>query len=233
MISKLASTVVAIPARGGSKRIPCKNLQYVGNLPLIAYTINTALNLGIAGIYVTTDSEDIAQISQNLGASIINRPPELASDTATDLDWLKHLIREIWKMNGIYPENIVLLRPTSPLRCVWTVNEALSVFNEENSSLRSVEPISEALEKHFRIKDNLLQPCFPMSLDDTNLPNQVFPMAYKANGYIDIIKTKTILEYNSVFGNAIQSYITPHIDEIDTQDDLDYVRYIVETKNVR
>ena len=219
--------ITIIGARSGSKRIPNKNLQFLGGYPLIAHSVIMGISLGYP-VFVSTDSVEIANVSQQWGAGIIMRPPELATDIATDYDWIYHLLLKLEQAERHTPDLIAFLRPTTPFRATFTLKTALDTFNPNSSSLRSVEEIPEALEKHFRITDKYLTSPFPMELDATNLPNQVFPKAYKANGYIDILRPEQIKK-GDIYGDKIQAYITAKSIEIDTLEDLDYANYHIQS----
>jgi CMP-N-acetylneuraminic acid synthetase len=220
--------VAFIGAREGSKRLVNKNIRLLGDTPLIVHTILTALYTEtIDRVIVSTDSIEIAHISKECGAEVIQRPKALATDTSTDLDWINYTLGEFKKINGYHPKTIVFLRPTTPLRRLSVVERIISSFNEQNSSLRSVEQIPEAIEKMFRIENNILTPACGVSLEDTNNPNQVFPITYKANGYCDILKSETIIESNSLYGNKIQAYVTPKTIEIDEPRDLELANLLL------
>uniref|UniRef100_A0A6M3IIE7 Putative cytidylyltransferase n=1 Tax=viral metagenome TaxID=1070528 RepID=A0A6M3IIE7_9ZZZZ len=224
-------TIGLIGARGGSKRIPLKNIKLLGNYPLIAYSIFTSrASYFIDKTIVSTDSPEIAKVAYDYEAKIIMRPKELASDTSTDYDWISHALGELRKRDGIYPENIVFLRPTSPFRCTSTVDTAISSFKKENTSLVSLEPISEAIEKTFRItEEGMVIPAYPnITIEETGNPNQMFPITYKANGYVDILRTEHILYAKSLYGNKIQSFISPKTIDIDTLEDWEYATFKLE-----
>jgi len=135
-------TIAIIPARGGSKGIPRKNIKRFNGKPLIALSIEYARSAGsVDGVYVSTEDAEIARISQQFGAEVIPRPRELAGDSATTesavaqgLDWLS-------REKNIAPETIVLLQPTSPLRPVGSLESALEKFRTGGfDSLLSISP---------------------------------------------------------------------------------------------
>jgi CMP-N-acetylneuraminic acid synthetase len=224
--------VAFIGAREGSKRLVNKNLRLLANKPLIVHSIITGLyTQPIDRVIVSTDSIEIAQIARECEAEVSIRPKSLATDTSTDLDWISYTLEEFKTNNGYYPKTIVFLRPTTPLRTPYTVERIVSSFNDQNSSLRTVEQIPEAIEKMFRIENEVLIPACNVSLEDTNNPNQVFPITYKANGYCDILKSETILNSNSLYGNKIQSYITPKTIEIDEPRDLELANLQLKGEN--
>ena len=220
--------ITVIPARGGSKRIPNKNIRLLAGQPLIVYSIQTAESLGYP-VYVSSDSELILKIASDWGASPVIRPPEFAKDDSTDLDWMGHFLEYYRIKEGGYPEKIVFLRPTTPLRNLDTVKRGIETFKDDSSSLRSVQPLAEAPEKAFRDEAGYLIPAVKWSdkLDSTNLPNQVFPIAYTGNGYVDIVRPEVIIKSNSLYGNKIQSFITEKTIDIDDLNEFKYAEYLL------
>lgn len=218
-------TICVIPCRMGSTRVINKNIRLVNGYPLLAYSIWIArASQFIDKTFVYTDSSEIAKIAFEYNVTPIMRPAYTATNTATDLDWVLAFLKDYEKSYGEYPKTIVHLRTTTPTRRVSVVDSIISAFKEESTSLRSTEPISEAPEKTFRIKDGYLTPLFEnMSLEDTNLPNQLFKQSYKANGYCDLLKPEYILANNKLHGDKIQTFITEQVIEIDTEFELQIV----------
>ena len=130
--------IVLIPARGGSKGIPKKNIKKFMGSPLIVHTINYALSChGISDVYVTTDNLEISEISKNAGAKIIDRPSNISTDTATTESAIEHALSQI----NIKPDIIVLLQPTSPLRPEGSLEKGIKKFISEGyDSLLSISP---------------------------------------------------------------------------------------------
>ena len=138
--------VAIIPARGGSKRLPGKNIREFASFPLIYYSIKYALNCSrISKVYVSTDDDEIAQIAIRFGAEVIFRPEILATDTATTTSVLEHVIIEIQKKD-IKPNGIVTLQVTNPLRTKELIEDGLDLFEKEYDTLDSV--VSVSLNKH-------------------------------------------------------------------------------------
>lgn len=225
-------TVGIVPCRAGSKRIPNKNIKLLADYPLIAYSIVASkMSKLIERTIVTTDSVEIAAIASIYGADeVVMRPPETASDSATDKDWVIHILEYLQKQNNYTPENIVHLRATSPLRAEGEIDKAISSLKEESTALRSVETNSEAVEKMFKLNGGYLSSAVGVEGEIYNLPNQSFETSYKANGQIDIIKTKTVINTNSLHGNKIQAFITEKSIDIDDLEDFEYAEYILKTK---
>lgn len=225
-------SIVIIGARGGSKRIPHKNLQLLGGKPLIAWSIEIGKQLQIP-VYVSTDSPEICSISKDWGAHVIERPAAFAQDKSTDLEWILHLLSEYYKEWSAYPSKLVFLRPTSPIRDLQIVKVGIDSFSTSFDSLRSLEPLKEAIQKTLAIQNDEVVPAYPFhegmkmiykTKDMTTLPNQVFPTSYMANGYVDILKPEYILSTEDLYGRA-QAYITPNVVDIDTPEDLEYANF--------
>lgn len=133
------NVITIIPARGGSKGVPRKNIRTLGDKPLIAHSILDAKEANLVDkVYVSTDDAEIAEISQKYGAEIIHRPDEIAGDTASSETALIHGLSEI-ERNGISPELIVFLQCTSPIRSGQDIDSAIEKLQAENAdSLLSV-----------------------------------------------------------------------------------------------
>ena len=221
-----------IPARGGSKGVPGKNIKLVGGYPLIAYTIAAAkLSKDISRVIVSTDSMEIASIAKKYGAEVpFMRPSELAGDRSLDIDFVLHAINWFQQNEHKIPDYIVHLRPTTPLRIPSEIDRAIDYIKQRKdaTSLRSAHELPEPPQKMFQIDEkSLFKGFFP---DDPrteyyNLPRQVFPAAYHPNGYVDIIRTNFVQKTNSLHGSDILAFITPFVVEIDSFEDYEYLGY--------
>ena len=118
-----------IPARGGSKRLPNKNIKLLGNKPLIQYSIDLILNNFNVPVWVNTDDENIFELSKSLGANITKRPENLGLDTTPTVDVLKHQL-SYFEKNNIKCDSIVLLQPTSPFRTKELILECLNLYKK-------------------------------------------------------------------------------------------------------
>lgn len=214
-----------IPARGGSKGIPKKNIVDVNGQPLISYTILDSLKCkSIEETFVSTDDIEIASIARQYGATVpFLRPKEYATDISSDMQWAWHFILWYERKYNSHPELIVHLRTTTPIRDVAIIEQAIDIMlnNKEASSLRSVEEFSESPYKWFKLEDSYLSSLF--DVEDTNAPRQNFSKVYRPNGYVDILRPEVILR-GSLHGFKIAPIITPRSMEIDTIEDLDLVR---------
>jgi len=215
-----------ILARGGSKGVPKKNIKLLNNKPLIAYPITAAIqSKNINEIYVSTDCQEIAEISKSFGAKVIERPKELASDTALDVDAFKHAVSVLGDLS-----DLVHLRATTPLVKPETLDKAIEFFminQDEATSLRSAHEFSESVYKFFKQQGNYWTGFFPeLKGEYYNLPRQNFPKSYLPNGYIDIVRPKIFMNNNTFHGNKILSFVTEYVIEIDTIHDFE----LLETK---
>lgn len=221
----MLSTVALIPARAGSKGVTNKNIRLLGGYPLIAWSIAACkLAVSINRTIVSTDSEEYAEISRGFGAEVpFLRPAEISGDSSTDYQFIKHALD--WLVNnGGVPQYIVHIRPTSPFREPNIIDSAVNTFleNPKSTSLRSVHPMSESAYKTFEIgQGGQLKRIASDSteLDSANNARQEFPTTYIANGYVDVLSTRFILETQKLHGNNVFPFITPTINEIDTEDD--------------
>jgi CMP-N-acetylneuraminic acid synthetase len=230
----MRDVVALIPARGGSKGVPRKNIIPLGGYPLIAYPIAAALlSKHISRVIVSTDDEEIASVARAFGAEVpFMRPAELAQDNSTDLSFVEHAIGWLRANEGEVPEYLVELRTTTPLRKPEDIDAAVELFKAapEATSLRSAHEIHESPYKLFGIENGYYAGLYP---DDPrpeyyNLPRQTFPPVYQPNGYVDILKASFIEKNHNQHGNKMLPYITSDNGEIDTLNDLTFVQFRLE-----
>ena len=215
-----------IPARGGSKGIKGKNIINLEGKPLIAYTIEAALNSKyIDEVYVSTDSEQIAEKSLMYGAKIpFMRPKYLASDTAKTVDAVCHFIKEMESL-GEYFDILVLLQPTAPLRTSNDINKALECFCvNKYQSLVSVSEVNDNPILMRKIDQNGIMT--KLLNENSTMRRQDMEKVYRVNGSIYI---NNVMEINSdtSFNDNIIPYIMPkeHSIDIDEYVDLEIARY--------
>lgn len=226
--------IAIIPARGGSKGVPKKNIALLGGYPLIAYSIVAAkLSSQIERVIVSTDSKEIAEIALKFGAEVpFLRPSEFAQDHSTDAEFFLHAIAWLREHEGVVAEMMVFLRPTTPFRNPADIDRAISYLQQhpDASALKSLHELAEPPHKMFQLNSQgYLEGFFP---DDPrpeyyNLPRQIFPKAYKPNGAVDIIKPAEFLRTQLLYGPKILGFVTPLILEVDTPDDFDRLGYVL------
>ena len=208
-----------IPARGGSKRLPRKNVLDLCGKPLIAWSIEAALKSKyISKVVVSSDDEEILNISSNFGVDIIKRPYELANDTATTFDAIKHTINNLEKY-----DYIVLLQPTSPLRNENQIDEAIELLEEKKAD--AIVSVCEM--DHSPLWSNTLPKDGNMNnfLRDEvlNKRSQDLEKYYRVNGAVYICKTDKLLENKSFFlKDNIFAYIMDRKSSIDIDEEIDF-----------
>jgi CMP-N-acetylneuraminic acid synthetase/catechol 2,3-dioxygenase-like lactoylglutathione lyase family enzyme len=223
-----------IPARGGSKGVPNKNLRPIAGHPLIAYSIAAArMSKAIDRVVVSTDSQTIAEVARAYGAETpFMRPGELARDDSPDLEYVVHALNELERQEDYVPSMIAQLRPTTPLRDPALMDRAVTnlAARPDATSLRAVQQLAEPPQKMMGIENGLLTGLFP---DDPrpeyyNLPRQVFPPAYLPNGYIDIVRTDVVRSRGVLYGPEVLAFEVPPSLEIDTPEDLERLEWAVD-----
>ena len=209
-----------IPARGGSKRLPRKNILDLCSKPLISWSIEAALKSKyISKVVVSSDDNEILTISKKYGAETINRPEYLANDTATTFDALEHTINSLEKY-----DYIVLLQPTSPLRNKKHIDEAIELLNEKDANA----VISVCETEHSPLWCNILDEDLNMSnflpKEVLNKRSQDLPKYYRINGAIYICKTEELLKNKGFFiKENIYAYKMDKKDSVDIDDEMDFI----------
>jgi len=214
--------LAVIPARGGSKRVPGKNVRKLGNKPLINWTIESALNTPeLSAILVSTDDPKIAEIAQSAGATVPwLRPIKLATDESKSVDVAIHALNWYEKENGTV-DGILLLQPSSPFRTYATIQKAIRLFeNHKGSSIIGVSPVQNhhlyILEKHgeFLIQYQQQSSLIKKTHDKSPI--------YALNGSIYLVSPQELRSSNSFLGSCLLPVIVESTIEaldIDTEED--------------
>jgi CMP-N,N'-diacetyllegionaminic acid synthase len=225
-----SSVLALIPARGGSKGIPGKNILPVAGKPLIAYSIEQAVaSRHVTRVVVSTEDEGIARIARDRGADVpFLRPAEFARDLSPDIDVFRHALSWLRDEEDYVPELVVHLRPTGPVRRVEVIDEAILslVAHPEADSLRSVSPPSQTPYKMWHIEEGYLRPVVTAEglVESYCLPRQVLPAVFWQNGYVDIVRARTVLDQGLMCGNVILPFVTNEpIFELDYPEDVPLV----------
>jgi CMP-N,N'-diacetyllegionaminic acid synthase len=232
-----------IPARGGSKGLPFKNIKPLLGHPLISYSIKLANDSNfINRTIVSTDCEDIAKIGRQYGAEApFLRPAEISGDLNTDMEVFMHTLNWL-KVNEEYvPDFIVQLRPTSPIRFVNEVDECIGkLIDSDADSLRIITPAPCTPYKMWTLDatgDNI-QPLLKIAgvEEPYNLPRQGLPKVYWQVGTLDVIRTSSMLANNSLSGSNILGHIIPNELSVDIDNLGDFKRaeeIITQFKSIR
>jgi len=239
LIDNNSKIIAVIPARGGSKGIPRKNLIMLGDHPLIAYSIVAALkSKAISHVIVSTDDKEIADISQQYGAQVpFMRPQSLAKDETVDYPVIEHALNWVIKNLTSDIAGVVQLRPTSPFRPKNLIDQSIELFVSDQSvdCIRGVTMATQTPYKMWKINNDYLSPIINLDVNEPyNLPRQLLPDIYWQTGHIDIIRSSTILEKKTLTGDRIKPIIiqNKYCIDIDTLEDLELARIWISNKDL-
>ncbi len=228
----MTETLAIIPARGGSKGVPRKNIRGFAGYPLIAWSIAAAKqSASVTRVIVSTDDEEIAAVARQFGAETpFLRPAEFAQDNSTDLPLFVHALKWLAEHEGYKPDVVVQLRPTSPIRPRGLVDKAIEILlaHPDSDSVRGVVPAGQNPHKMWLLTNenspmkNLLD---VDGIDEPyNAPRQILPPIYWQTGHIDAIRTATILN-GSMSGKNIYPLIIDSRFTVDIDNLQDWARY--------
>lgn len=214
-----------IPARGGSKGIPRKNIKLLNNVPLIVYTIREALKCKMLNdVVVTTDDEEIRQIAiENGGKAPFLRPKELAQDTSLAIPTIKHALLEMEKIENKKYDYVVMLQPTAPLRKSEDIENALKMLIEKGADgIISVVEVGNwhPMKMKKFIGDRLVNYEDPPV---ENPPRQILPKVYMVNGAIYATKRDVLVERETFQGSWCLGYIMPPERSVNIDTEADFV----------
>ncbi len=238
----MVEVLALIPARGGSKGIPRKNIRPFAGYPLIAWSIAAARQATcVQRVIVSTDDEEIADVARRFGAETpFLRPAEFAQDTTPDLPVFQHALQWLEEQEGYRPDVVVQLRPTSPIRPPGLIDRAVQVLlsHPDADSVRGVVPVGQNPYKMWRLPYGEAGPMQPLlqveGLDEPyNAPRQSLPPVYWQTGHIDAIRRQTILN-GSMSGQRIYPLVIDprYTVDIDTLQDWARYEYLVRTSGL-
>ena len=201
-VNKKEQNVVGIiPARGGSKGIPKKNICPLAGKPLLVYTIEAALNSKVlSNVLVTTDSEEIAAVASSFGVEVVHRPAELAGDDTLVLPVIKHAIQQI----EVIPDKVVTLQPTSPLRLARHIDEAVGLLSSDWDAVVSISEVQLSPYKMYQLEGEKLHSFVEGFIQ--GLPRQQLPKVYRDSGAVYVTWYDVLMRMNSIRGDNFRSY---------------------------
>lgn len=220
--------IAIIPARGGSKGLPGKNIKKLLNKPLIAYTIEAALKSdAIDRVIVSTDSIEIAAIARSCGAEVpFLRPDYLSTDTTLAIDVYLYMIEELQKENSKMIENFVVLLPTCPLRTENDIDAACNLFfsNKADSVISYTEESHPIFWHKFINERGTLEEIFPEKIDN----RQNYRKSYYPNGAIYVFNLELLRE-GKYYSDHSYPYLMPsnRSVDIDTLNDFLYAEFLL------
>lgn len=224
--------LAVIPARGGSKGIPGKNIKPLAGKPLIAWTIEaTKRSKYVTRTIVSTDDEKIASVAREHGAEApFLRPAEISHDLATDVEFLTHTLEWLRENEGYEPDIVLRLPPTSPLRTTAHIDEGIQKLIDTPEA-DAVRPVIEAPKHPYKMwkignGGTFLEPFLSKEFtgfdEPHNLPRQLFPKVYLHTGAMDIIRRDTILKQKSTSGKKLTFFFMDSESSVNIDHPLDF-----------
>src|SRR5512138_2526108 len=228
----MTHTLAIIPARGGSKGIPRKNIRDFAGYPLIAYSIAAGLQArSVTRVIVSTDDEEIAAVARQCGAEVpFLRPAEIAQDQTLDLPVFQHALAWLAEHEDYHPDVVVQLRPTSPIRPTTLVDDAVCLLLEhpEADSVRGLVPAGQNPHKMWRLdpETGQMRPLLTVEgiAEPYNAPRQVLPPVYWQTGHIDAIRPYVFAQ-NTMSGKTILPVMIDPAYTVDIDTPKDWARY--------
>lgn len=220
-----------IPARGGSKGLPGKNVKPLHGKPLIGWTIEAAKKIPeISKIIVNTDDPEIAEVSKKFGAEIFERPKNLAEDLTEDLPVFTHHLETLKRKDDL-PDMVVDLRATAPLRRAERIKEGIDMLltlgKEKADSVRAVSKAAKHPYKMWRLEDGFIRPFlseeFTGIKEPYNAPRQILPKVFQNNGCMNTFWSETILRKKSMTGEKIAGYAMEDWESINIDNKFDFM----------
>jgi len=219
-----------IPARGGSKSVPRKNIKLLAGRPLIAYSIQASVESRLINrVIVSTEDSQVAAVAKEYGAEIpFLRPTELSLDDVTDLPVVRHCLDWLKERENYIPDIVVHIRPTAPLRTSKHIDEAIELFlnSPDADSVRSVCRAGLHPLKMWKTHAGWLVPFVPPDVygisEAYNEPRQKLPKAFVQNGAVDVIRTEVINRFHSMAGQRIKPYLMDEIDSVNIDGPMDW-----------
>jgi CMP-N-acetylneuraminic acid synthetase len=209
-----------IPARGGSKGLPRKNIAMLNGKPLIAYSIESALKSNFMNrVIVSTEDEEIAEISKKYGSEVMKRPIELAGDNTSTISVVKHVLNQL-ECEGYHVKVLVLLQPTTPLRTSVDIDAAIQLFLASNcQSVISVCEMGHSPYWSFEVEKGHMKPLFGKKY--LGMRRQDLPKVYMPNGALFISSPEEINRADSFYSSRIIPYIMSAERSIDIDCEMD------------
>ena len=224
-------TLTIIPAKIGSTRLPRKNILELGGKPLLNYTIEAAFVSGICGeIMVSTESQEVAKIAEEAGASIpFMRPEKLGKDPYGIVDVCNHVL-DVYEAMGRTFDKLIILLPTSPFRSAEDILAADKIFKSNNAeflmSMSAYEHNPLAALRRIENETDVMIPCFSEFIGKKR---HEVPETFRANGGVTILNVKAFRTAGTYYGEPLYSYLMPweRSIDIDTEIDLRFAEFLI------
>ena len=220
------SFLAIIPARSGSKGVPGKNIKELHGKPLIGYTVEAALQSSYFAeedVICSTDSQEIARIASFYGAAVPwLRPPELAQDDSSTVAVVEDVVARLASCGRFY-RHLVLLQPTSPLRTVTHINQAIEFYLEKDAdAVISVAPVHESPYWMKTMNETGILSNF-LSFSEDYRQRQQLPQVYRPNGAIYVIRTEVFLRERSFYPAGSYGFVMDRKSSVDIDEEFDWI----------
>jgi N-acylneuraminate cytidylyltransferase len=223
------SAIALVPARGGSKRVPGKNVRPLAGHPLLAYTLSAARQSDVfADVVVSTDSPETAEIAARYGGEIpFLRPAAMAEDLSPDIDWIEYTLTRLRRVGRGY-DCFSILRPTSPFRQPETIRRAWKRFVSltDVDSIRAVEKCRQHPFKMWTVRDDRMHPLMPGGPENPpwhSTPYQALPPVYAQNASLEIAWSRVVFDGRTIAGRVIAPFFTEGVEGFDVNDRFDWI----------
>jgi CMP-N-acetylneuraminic acid synthetase len=224
----MIKAVAFIPARSGSKRIPHKNIRYIGGHPLLAYSIRAALDSGVFDqVILATDSQDYADIGIYYGAKVpFMRESDISSDQSPDIEWVEFALNQLIESGSTF-DIFSILRPTSPFRKAETIRRAYEQFLHMNNvdSLRAVEKCEQHPGKMWVVRGDYMHPLMPLTPPGQPWHSSQYaalPEVFIQNASLEIAWTRVVFQYRTISGQIITPFLTRGDEGLDVNQEFDW-----------
>jgi CMP-N,N'-diacetyllegionaminic acid synthase len=210
--------VIVIPARGGSKRIPDKNIAPLAGKPLLAWTVEAALQSAVSrAVLVSTDSPRIAAVGRQHGARVVERPPALASDdTSTEAVLLHALV--LMANTAWSPRYVLTLPPTSPLRTASTIRKFVSAFGAHRDRFDAMISLTEDRGDYWLAGEN---GAYSRLFPDAPRRQQGRTPLYEENSALYLTRVDALRQTGSILGRSVAGFVLDPVEAVDINDPLD------------
>ena len=225
MTEPRALVPAVVPARGGSRGVPRKNIRVLGGHPLLAYTIAAAsASTRVTDLLVSTEDPEIADVARSYGTDVIERPDELATDEAPTAPVIQHAIERVEKATGRTYDYTLTLQPTTPFRRGWDIDAAVDLLEATPNPDASVTSVARIFDAHpvrvKRLDGDRLRPY--IAGDDRLTGRQDLPPSYLRNGAIYLAHRHTVIR-DSVWGSPEIPYEMPPERSVNINEPLDFL----------
>ena len=233
----MSDIIALIPARGGSQRIPRKNIRELAGHPLIAYTIAAAKQSGIFKvIFVSTEDDEIGRLALSYGGVCwIKRPEVMAASESPDIEWITHALNQETYCAQPF-DQFAILRPTSPFRTAETIKRAWSIWQHDRVYCDSLRAVERAMPPPCKMWESTWKPdgsfelrslcrhvVEPGSPPHHSRASQTLPVVYVQNASLEIAWSDTVLKKGSISGNRIMPFFSQDYEGFDLNSELDWI----------